>query len=97
MTGRRGGGRVEGGVEDREIVAPGPSPSQLVTQHELVQEARRRLSADERQLLERRQQGQAWTEIATTAGGSPEALRKQLARAIERVTRELGLDEVPHA
>jgi RNA polymerase sigma-70 factor (ECF subfamily) len=96
-TGRRGGGRVEGGVEEREIVAPGSSPSQHLTQQELVQEARRRLSPDERQLLERRQQGMAWTEIATTVGGSPEALRKQLARAIERVTRELGLDEVPHA
>jgi hypothetical protein len=29
-------------------------------------------------------------------GGSPEALRKQLARALDRVSHQLGLDEWRH-
>src|SRR5262249_20279023 len=91
---RRGGGRIEESrVEEREVVAPGSGPTEHVAPQELVQEARRRLSRDERQLLELREQGMEWAEIATTVGGSPEALRKQLERAIDRVTRELGLDE----
>ena len=32
-------------------------------------------------------------EIAAERGGSAEALRKQLARALDRVAAELGLDE----
>jgi hypothetical protein len=46
--------------------------------------------------LELREQGHEWAAIATTLGGNPEALRKKLARAVERVARQLGLDEVSH-
>jgi RNA polymerase sigma-70 factor (ECF subfamily) len=60
----------------------------------LVQETRRRLAPDERHLLELREQGREWAEIAEELGGSPEALRKKLARAVDRVARDLGLDEV---
>ena len=37
-----------------------------------------------------------WDEIATRLGRPPEALRKQAARAIDRVSRELGLDGSSH-
>ena len=37
--------------------------------------------------------GREWAEIAREVGGSAEARRKQLTRAISRVSRELGLDE----
>ena len=37
-----------------------------------------------------------WAEIAAEVGGSPEALRKQLARALDRVSHQLGLDEWRH-
>jgi RNA polymerase sigma factor (sigma-70 family) len=84
----------EGGLNDGQLAAPGSTPSQQVAARELLQETHRRLSAEERRLLELRQQGRAWTDIAAELGGSPEALRKQLARAIDRVGRELGLDEV---
>jgi RNA polymerase sigma-70 factor (ECF subfamily) len=83
-------------VEELEVLAAGPSPSQHVATQELLQEARRRLSAEERRLLELRDQGQEWAAIATTVGGQPDTLRKQLARALERVAQELGLNEVPH-
>jgi len=84
----------EGGLNDGQLAAPGSTPSQQAAARELLQETHRRLSAEERRLLELRQQGRAWTDIAAELGGSPEALRKQLARAIDRVGRELGLDEV---
>jgi RNA polymerase sigma-70 factor (ECF subfamily) len=44
-------------------------------------------------LLELRQQGLDWAAIAAQVGGSAEARRKQLARAVERVGGELGLEE----
>jgi hypothetical protein len=62
---------------------------------ELLQEFRRRLSTDERQLAEKRAAGLGWSEIAAERGESPEALRKQLARAIDRVSQELGLEGAP--
>ena len=49
----------------------------------------------ERQLLELRQQGHQWPEIAALLGGSPAALRLKLTRAIDRVAQQLGLDEGP--
>jgi RNA polymerase sigma-70 factor (ECF subfamily) len=69
------------------------SPSQQVTLKELVGEARRRLSPEERQLLELRQEGLEWTAIADRVGGSPEGLRKRLSRAVDMVAQQLGLDE----
>ncbi len=40
-------------------------------------------------------QGGQWAQIATELGSSPEAIRKRLARAVDRVAHELGLDESP--
>jgi RNA polymerase sigma-70 factor (ECF subfamily) len=75
--------------------APGSesTPSRIVAGEELLQELRRRLTDDERQLAERRAQGREWADIAQELGGTPQARRKQLERAISRVSQELGLDE----
>jgi hypothetical protein len=59
----------------------------------LVEKVRGRLAEDERRLLELRQHGREWAEIAAEVGGGPEALRKKLGRALDRVARELGLHE----
>jgi hypothetical protein len=56
---------------------------------------RQRLSAEERQLADRRAQGQGWAEIATGLGGTAQGRRKQLERAVERVMRQLGLEDDP--
>jgi RNA polymerase sigma-70 factor (ECF subfamily) len=77
--------------------AAGPSPSHLVAARELLEEVRRRLSAVERHLADLRAQGHDWAEIAAAVGGTPQARRKQLARAVARVAEVLGLDEVDHA
>ena len=62
---------------------------------DLQQEVRRRLAPDEWQLLELKNQGHDWAEIAAEVGGAAETLRKKLARAIDRVVDELGLDDEP--
>jgi len=82
-------------VEEQAVVARGSSPSQHVAAQELLQEARRRLSPEERRLLELRDRGQEWAAVAAIVGGQPEALRKQLHRALERVAEELGFKEAP--
>jgi RNA polymerase sigma-70 factor (ECF subfamily) len=75
------------------MVAPGPDPSQLVAGSDLLEQFRRRLKADERTLSDRRADGRSWSEIAAELGGTPEALRKKLGRALDRVAGELGLDD----
>jgi RNA polymerase sigma factor (sigma-70 family) len=72
------------------------TPSRQVAERELLLEARRRLSPDERRLMEMRGEGRRWEDIASELGATAEALRKKLARAIERVRQELGLAEVTH-
>jgi RNA polymerase sigma factor (sigma-70 family) len=91
---RRDQRRLEkGGLDETALVSPQPSPSQLVANRELLQEFRKKLSDDERQLADQRSQGRSWAEIAKGAGGNADALRMQLVRAINRVARELGLEE----
>lgn len=73
------------------LTASAETPSQFVTMQEMIQEARRRLNADDRHLLDLRGQGLEWEEIAARVGGQPEALRKRLARAASLVSQQLGL------
>jgi len=79
--------------EGLETPASGASPSRLAAGRELLDEVRRRLTAEERQLADLRAEGCQWAEIAARLGGSPKARCKQLARAARRGGRELGLDE----
>jgi RNA polymerase sigma-70 factor (ECF subfamily) len=92
-AGRRDYRRLVDPSQARPVAAPGPSPSDQVTANELVREAHRRLSADERQLLEWRQQGRDWHEIGRLLNTNPDTLRMRLGRAIDRVAQQLGLDE----
>jgi RNA polymerase sigma-70 factor (ECF subfamily) len=74
--------------------AADPSPSRLVAGRELLDEFRRQLSAEERLLADLRGQGCEWAEIAARLGGTAEACRKQLARAIDRVEQQLEGSEI---
>jgi RNA polymerase sigma-70 factor (ECF subfamily) len=85
-----------GGVEPvrlEELAAPGPSPSRQLAARDLLDRFRALLSEDERRLADLRALGREWTDIAAELGGNPEALRKKLARAIDRVAQTMGLDE----
>jgi RNA polymerase sigma factor (sigma-70 family) len=66
-----------------------PNPSRLIAGRELLEELRRRLSEEERRLADLRADGCEWAEIAAELGGTPQARRKQLARALDRVEQQL--------
>lgn len=97
-AGRRDHRRVEAsGPAALDQAAPGSSPSRQASAKEMLQEVHRRLSPDERRLVELRTQGHDWAQIAAEVGSTPAALRQKFCRALNRVTRELGLDEVGDA
>ncbi len=94
---RRDCRRVQaGGLEEDLIASNEPSPSVNLSGRELFDEAQRLMSADERQLVELRREGLEWGAIAEKLEGSPEALRKKLARAVDRVAHQLHLDDYCH-
>jgi RNA polymerase sigma-70 factor (ECF subfamily) len=76
-----------------QVAASTPAPSQLVAGQELLRAFRARLTAEERRLADLRAEGRGWAEIAAELGGSPQARRMQWARTVERISRELGLEE----
>ncbi len=91
---RRDMRRNELGMADNvDFAASGPTPSEQVANQELLQKIKQKLSADELQLLDLRDQGLEWGDIAARQGSTPEALRKKLARAFVRVRDELGLGD----
>ena len=89
---RRDGRVVAGGLHDSQLAARGQDPSQEAEARELLREVHRRLTDEERKLVELRNQGRDWAAIAAEVGGTPEALRQKLHRALARLTRELGLE-----
>jgi RNA polymerase sigma-70 factor (ECF subfamily) len=91
-AGRRDQRRIDPAAVLEECPAAGDSPSRQTSAAELVQEAQRRLTPHERGLLERRNQGLEWAEIADELGGSPDGLRVRLGRAVARIRRQLGLE-----
>jgi DNA-directed RNA polymerase specialized sigma24 family protein len=80
-----------------ELKATTPGPDRVVAGQDLLREVRRHLTAEERHLTELRGEGRTWPEIAAALGGTPQARRRQLTRALDRVARHLGLDEVSDA
>ncbi|MBI3407934.1 MAG: RNA polymerase subunit sigma-24 [Planctomycetes bacterium] len=83
---------ADGGAAD-QVAGGGPSPSRHAAGRELLVEFRKRLSSEEMELADLRAQGREWADIGAERGQSPEALRKRLARGLDRVAQQLGLDE----
>ncbi len=69
------------------------TPSAIVSGKELLTVMEAMLSQEERQLAELRRKGLSWAEVAGRIGGTAQARRKQMDRAADRVSQELGLDE----
>ena len=89
---RRDVRRVEFGADHGAIAGPDLSPSRHLGARELLEAARTRFTADELRIIDFRQEGAEWTDVAAVLGGTPEALRKKHARAVARVAHEIGLD-----
>jgi RNA polymerase sigma-70 factor (ECF subfamily) len=80
-------------LDELGLAAAAPTPSQIVSADELWRELDRRLAPDEREIWRRRQEGQTWETIARETGGSAEAIRKQLTRALSHIAAEIGLGD----
>jgi DNA-directed RNA polymerase specialized sigma24 family protein len=66
------------------------SPSDLVSNQELLAEFRRRLATEDLSVLRWRQEGISWPEIASRVGAtSAEAIRKHHERAVAKILDEL--------
>jgi RNA polymerase sigma-70 factor (ECF subfamily) len=85
-----------GGDALDRVAGAEPSPSAQVAGRELLERLRQELTAEERELADLRAAGLAWAEIAARLGGTAQARRVQLSRAVERVARRLGLDDDGH-
>ena len=67
------------------------TPSRILAGQELWSKVQAQLSQEERDIVSRRASGEGWEEIAVAMGGSPDGRRKQIKRALDRVSEELGL------
>ncbi len=85
--------RVVGGSEALDALEDGPSPATLVASKELFEKCCALLSPEEHQLVELRAAGHTWPQIADAVGGQAQARRRQLERALDRVSQQLGLED----
>jgi DNA-directed RNA polymerase specialized sigma24 family protein len=69
----------------REAIDASPNPEKVVDDRDLLETIVKNFEGDELDLLIRRLDDQSWSAIASAVGGTPESLRKKLARALERV------------
>ena len=76
------------------LVGTNGDPARIVAARDLLSEVRQQLSDEERVLADHRALGLEWPEIAQRLGGRPDALRKKLTRALDRITDRLGLQEI---
>lgn len=74
------------------VAAAGRQPDSVLAGQELYEKVLAGLTAEEQDLVRRRNDGEDWATIAAALGGTPEGRRKQLARAISRVGADLGLE-----
>jgi RNA polymerase sigma-70 factor (ECF subfamily) len=84
----------EGDVEYGTVAASDQTPSRLISGRELLQKFRERLSGEEWRIADLRSRGSDWAAVAAELGGTPDARRKQLARALARLEQDLGLESL---
>jgi RNA polymerase sigma factor (sigma-70 family) len=75
------------------LVDPASDPSRQASAREILERIRAGLGEQERYLAEQRGLGRSWKDLAEELGGTDVALRKKLTRALNRVMKELGVDE----
>lgn len=68
-------------------------PARVVAARDLLAAVLRRLAPADRALLEHRQAGRTWDEIAALVGETAVALRQRLSRATRAAAVELGLED----
>ncbi len=86
--------RNAGSDPDGLAAIPGreETPSMIVAGDELIHRFRAGLDSEELALADLRAGGIGWSEIAERLGGTAQARRMQLARAVDRMAKTLGVD-----
>lgn len=84
---------AEEGIPIEAIIDPTPSPSQVIANKDLLEEVHRRLTTEERYLVEQRSLGRSWNDLGVELQAAGDSLRMKLTRALDRISRELGLGE----
>jgi DNA-directed RNA polymerase specialized sigma24 family protein len=79
-----------------EPVSPEAPPARQIEDHDFTETIRARLAEDTRLLFNLKTQGLSWTEIAQKVGGTPDALRMRLNRAVVQILRELGWEDASY-
>jgi len=93
MAARRDIGRTGDPLPADVMPAACETPSLKLGNQELLDEAVRRMSPEERRIRELfLEEKLSWPDIAAKLGGTPEGRRKQWERARDRVAQELGLE-----
>lgn len=93
QTQKRDCRRVEHSTKaEPPIIDPGESPSQIVALRELEEKAQNLFTPEELWIREQIRAGRGWLEIGAGLGKSAAAVRMQYDRAVDRLTRQLGLE-----
>jgi RNA polymerase sigma factor (sigma-70 family) len=80
-------------IDGVNVATYSPGPGQVAEGRDLLAAIQGRLSGEERRLADLRARGREWADISSEVGGTSEGRRKQLTRALARVSRELRLDD----
>src|SRR5262249_52930623 len=70
------------------------TPSRVAAGRELLELVWRRLSTEDRYLAEQRADGKEWAELGEELDRKPDALRKQLTRALDVVGNDLSISDL---
>jgi RNA polymerase sigma-70 factor (ECF subfamily) len=87
--------RISAGGDEAlvDVTDPAAGPAEMAAHNDWLAEFRSRMTTDEQQLADLRGQGLEWAEIASRLEAEPDALRKKLTRAIDRIAQQLQLSE----
>jgi RNA polymerase sigma factor (sigma-70 family) len=75
------------------VAARESTPSQKIAGQELLGRFQQEMTDEEKQIADLRSQGLDWAGVASVMGGNAQARRMQLARALDRITQTLGLEQ----
>jgi RNA polymerase sigma-70 factor (ECF subfamily) len=81
------------GTPGSDIGGRGGTPSQILSQRELLEKAIGLLSEEEQAIVKLRDDDHDWNAVAGKLGGTADGRRKQLERALARVAAELDLED----
>ncbi len=81
-------------IDDLDLPGTEESPSQIIASQDLIAAFFQRLDDENRAIADQRRDGLSWDEIAAAFSRSGEATRKQYQRALTRIAKELGIEDL---